>query len=122
MRDVGRVEDTFAEPTTWNMVDGKESVKLDVRRQSGTNTVQIVNLVRGKLTQIQKTLPAGVDIKIIADKSIFIDASVAALKEHLLYGSLLASLVVSALHTESAVRGHRFPGHSDLDCRDIHAD
>lgn len=94
VRDVGRVEDTFAEPTTWNMVDGKESVKLDVRRQSGTNTVQIVNLVRDKLKQIQKTLPAGVDIKIIADKSIFIDASVAALKEHLLYGSLLASLVV----------------------------
>jgi HAE1 family hydrophobic/amphiphilic exporter-1 len=94
VRDVGRVEDTFAEPTTWNMVDGKESVKLDVRRQSGTNTVQIVHLVRDKLEQIQKTLPPGVDIKIIADKSIFIDASVAALKEHLLYGSLLASLVV----------------------------
>jgi len=94
VRDVGRVEDTFAEPTTWNMVDGKESVKLDVRRQSGTNTVQIVHLVRDKLEQIQKTLPVGVDIKVIADKSIFIDASVAALKEHLLYGSLLASLVV----------------------------
>ena len=94
VRDVGRVEDTFAEPTTWNMVDGKESVKLDVRRQSGTNTVQIVHLVRDKLAQIQKTLPVGVDIKVIADKSIFIDASVAALKEHLLYGSLLASLVV----------------------------
>jgi len=94
VRDVGRVEDTYAEPTTWNMVDNKQSVKLDVRRQSGTNTVAIVDLVRGKLGQIRKGLPPGVDVKIIADKSIFINASVSALKEHLVYGSLLASLVV----------------------------
>jgi hydrophobic/amphiphilic exporter-1 (mainly G- bacteria), HAE1 family len=94
VRDIGRVEDTYAEPTTWNMVDGKQSVKLDVRRQSGTNTVAIVDLVRGKLDQVRKSLPPGVDVKIIADKSIFINASVEALKEHLLYGSLLASLVV----------------------------
>src|SRR5438094_428454 len=47
-----------------------------------------------KLDQIRKSLPPGVEIKIIADKSIFINASVTALKEHLLYGSLLASLVV----------------------------
>src|SRR5437773_749414 len=39
-------------------------------------------------------MPSGVDTKIIADRSIFINASVAALQEHLLYGSLLASLVV----------------------------
>src|SRR6266571_3917226 len=94
LRDVGRVEDSFAEPNTWNMVEGKEGVRLDVRRQSGMNTVAIVNLVKEKLNQIQRSLPPGVETKIIADRSIFINASVAALEEHLLYGSLLASLVV----------------------------
>jgi HAE1 family hydrophobic/amphiphilic exporter-1 len=94
VRDIGRVEDTFAEPNTWNMVEGKEGVRLDVRRQSGTNTVAIIDLVKEKLDLIRKSLPPGVEVKIIADKSIFINASVAALKEHLLYGSLLASLVV----------------------------
>src|SRR5437879_5146445 len=89
VRDVGRVEDGFAEPNTWNMVDGKEGVRLDVRRQSGTNTVAIIDLVKEKLDQIRKSLPPGVEVKIIADKSIFINASVEALKEHLLYGSLL---------------------------------
>jgi HAE1 family hydrophobic/amphiphilic exporter-1 len=94
VRDIGRVEDTFAEPNTWNMVEGKEGVRLDVRRQSGTNTVAIIDLVKEKLDLIRKSLPPGVEVKIIADKSIFINASVTALKEHLLYGSLLASLVV----------------------------
>src|SRR5437867_8132585 len=94
IHDIGRVEDTFAEPNTWNMVEGKEGVRLDVRRQSGTNTVAIIDVGKEKLKQVRKCLPPGVEVKIIADKSIFINASVNALKEHLLYGSLLASLVV----------------------------
>src|SRR5438128_12602886 len=76
------------------MVEGKEGVSLDVRRQSGTNTVAIIDVVKEKLDQIRKSVRPGVEVKIIADKSIFINASVTALKEHLLYGSLLASLVV----------------------------
>lgn len=92
--DVGRVEDSFAEPRTWNMIEGKQAVSLDVRRQSGTNTVKIIDAVKKKLEQIKKTLPPGLTVKIIRDQSVFINASVASLEEHLLFGSLLASLVV----------------------------
>jgi HAE1 family hydrophobic/amphiphilic exporter-1 len=92
--DVGRVEDSFAEPRTWNMIEGKQAVSLDVRRQSGTNTVKIIDAVKKKLEQITKTLPPGVTLRIIRDQSVFINASVASLEEHLLFGSLLASLVV----------------------------
>ncbi len=94
VRDVGRVEDSFAEPRSWNLLEGKQAVTLDVRRQSGTNTVEIIDTVKKKLQQIQKTLPPGVSIRIIRDQSVFIKASVASLEEHLLFGSLLASLVV----------------------------
>jgi HAE1 family hydrophobic/amphiphilic exporter-1 len=92
--DLGRVEDSFAEPDTWNSIDGKQAVSLDVRRQSGTNTVAIIDSVKQKLEQIRKSLPPGVSIRIIRDQSVFINASVASLQEHLLFGSLLASLVV----------------------------
>ncbi|HEX8090437.1 MAG TPA: efflux RND transporter permease subunit, partial [Blastocatellia bacterium] len=92
--DLGRVEDSFAEPRTWNSIDGKEAVTLDVRRQSGTNTVKIISAVKAKLDQIQKTLPSGITLRVIRDQSVFINASVASLEEHLLFGSLLASLVV----------------------------
>src|SRR5262249_36489124 len=53
INDIGRVEDSFAEPTTWNMLEGKQAVKLDVQRQSGTNTVKIINTVKNKLEQIK---------------------------------------------------------------------
>ena len=94
IRDLGRVEDSFAEPRSWNMLDGRQAVSLDVRRQSGTNTVRIIDAVKGKLAEIQKTLPPGVTLRITRDQSVFINASIASLEEHLLFGSLLASLVV----------------------------
>ncbi len=92
--DLGRVEDSFAEPRSWNLLEGKEGVTLDVRRQSGTNTVEIIDAVKKKLEQVQKMIPPGVTIRIIRDQSVFIKASVTSLEEHLLFGSLLASLVV----------------------------
>jgi len=92
--DLGRVEDSFAEPNTWNSIDGKLAVTLDIRRQSGTNTVKIIDSIKAKVAQIQNTLPSGVTIHVIRDQSVFINASVASLQEHLLFGSLLASLVV----------------------------
>ena len=94
VNDVGRVEDSFAEPRTWNSIEGKQAVSLDVRRQSGTNTVKIIDAVKKRLDQLKQNLPAGVTVRIIRDQSVFINASVASLEEHLLFGSLLASLVV----------------------------
>lgn len=94
VNDLGRVEDSFAEPNTWNMLDGKMAVSLDVRRQSGTNTVKIINSVKDRIEQIKKGLPPGFSIRIIRDQSTFINASIASLEEHLLFGSVLAALVV----------------------------
>ena len=94
VRDLGRVEDGFAEPRSWNVLDGKQAVTLDVRRQSGTNTVRIIDAVKQRLEAVRPTLPPGVALRIIRDQSVFIEASIASLEEHLLFGSLLASLVV----------------------------
>jgi HAE1 family hydrophobic/amphiphilic exporter-1 len=94
IKDIGRAEDSYAEPTTWNMLHGKEAVVLDVRRQTGTNTLQVIEAVKAKIQDLKKTLPAGTTVEYIRDNSRFIKASIASLEEHLLFGSLLASLVV----------------------------
>ena len=59
MSDLGRVEDSFAEPRSWNMLDGQQAVSLEVRRQSGTNTVRIIDTVKREIARIEKTLPPG---------------------------------------------------------------
>jgi len=99
INDIGRVEDSFEEPRTWTVIKdrnglNKQGVLLEVRRQSGTNTVKIIEEVKRKLGQIEKTLPPGFNLSILRDQSVFIKASVKSLEEHLLLGSLLASLIV----------------------------
>ncbi len=99
VNDLGRVEDSYPEEITWYYLQrkegpGQEAVIVDVRRQSGTNTVQVIHEVKRELERLQRQLPPGVKVEIIRDNSRFIEASVLALEEHLLFGSLLASLVV----------------------------
>ena len=94
VRDVGRVEDSYPDATSWNLLHGKEAVVLNLQRQSGTNTLEVINSAKEKLDQVKRTLPPGIKIEIIRDNSRFIKASVASLEEHLFFGSLLASLVV----------------------------
>ena len=94
LRDVAVVEDTTREARTSALFDGKRTVVMDVRRQSGQNTVQVVEAVRAKLEQIRRTLPQEVKITVTRDDSQFIRASIASLEEHLLLGSLFASLVI----------------------------
>lgn len=92
--DLGHVEDIFAEPRSFARLDGKPAVTLQIRRQAGTNTVKVVDALREKLDKLRPTLPNDLTINVISDQSQFIRASIAALQEHLLLGSLLASLII----------------------------
>src|SRR5262249_34302206 len=56
--------------------------------------IRVVEAVKQKLNAIRSTLPRGVTITLNSDDSRFIYASISSLEEHLLWGSLLASLVV----------------------------
>jgi len=94
LKDVGRVEDSYPENTSWNWVHGKEAVVLSVQRQFGANTLDVIALVKSKLHELEATLPPGTFVEIIRDNSTFIKASITSLEEHLLFGSVLASLVV----------------------------
>ncbi|HKC89550.1 MAG TPA: efflux RND transporter permease subunit [Blastocatellia bacterium] len=94
LRDIGKVEDDVQEPRTFASIERKPAVLLDIRRQSGTNTVKIIDAIRAKLKDIEKELPRGFAMRVTRDQSVFIRASIDSLEEHLLLGSLLASLVV----------------------------
>jgi HAE1 family hydrophobic/amphiphilic exporter-1 len=92
--DIGYVEDGIEEPRTLARLDGSEAIILEVRKQSGNNTVQVVDNVKERLGEIEKLLPSDFNIKIIRDQSLFIKGSFEAIKEHLILGGFLAALVV----------------------------
>src|SRR5262249_5446131 len=92
--DVGYVEDGVEEPRTLARLDGNEAVVLEVRKQSGTNTLQVVNTVKDRMKDIERLLPPDFKLQVIRDQSIFIKGSFEAIKEHLIMGGILAALVV----------------------------
>ncbi len=94
IRDVATVEDGMADATTRANVSGKPTVLLAIRRQSGVNTVQMVDAVRDRLADIKAVTPPGYEVVVVRDLSDFIRASIDTVAEHLVLGSILAALVV----------------------------
>ena len=99
IRDVAQVEDGAQELRTWSALfrkdaAGQEVVSVQVLRQSGTNTVRVADEVKNKVEELRTQLPPGVQLQVVHDISDFIRASVHSLIEHLILGSILASLIV----------------------------
>lgn len=92
--DVATVEDGMADPTSLANVDGRSAVVMPVRRQSGTNAVEVVNEVKRRLEELKATMPPGYEIRIVRNQAEFIEASIRSVEEHLVLGSILAALVV----------------------------
>jgi len=92
--DIGYAEDATERPTQAVWLDGTQAVILDIKRAMGENTVAVIEGVRQKLASVERALPAAVHVTVTRDDSKFIYASVAALEEHLLWGSLFAAVVV----------------------------
>ncbi|MBK6692198.1 MAG: efflux RND transporter permease subunit [Myxococcales bacterium] len=92
--DVARVEDGQEELTSVASYDGERTVVLQVRKQSGTNTVATVDAVTKRLDEVRRTLPAGMKLEVIRDNSASIRTGLAAVEEHLVLGALLAAMVV----------------------------
>jgi HAE1 family hydrophobic/amphiphilic exporter-1 len=94
LRDVARVEDGMADPATEASVNGDATVLLQIRKQSGTNTVEVADNVKQRLADLQPILPAGYSMRIVRDEARYIEASIGAVQEHLVVGSILAAIVV----------------------------
>src|SRR5438067_5539797 len=67
---------------------------MNVRKQSGTNTIEVVERLKARLDEVRKDLPKGWKMQIVRDQSDYILAAVNAVKEHLILGSLFAALIV----------------------------
>jgi hydrophobic/amphiphilic exporter-1 (mainly G- bacteria), HAE1 family len=94
LRDVGRVEDGTKEQRSFSRLNGVPTVTLDIRRQSGANTVEVIKGLKDALPRVTSQLPADVQVEIIRDQSRYIEAALHEIQVHLVLGSILASLVV----------------------------
>ncbi len=96
IRDIGHVEDGTKEQRSLARLNGVPTVTLEIRRQSGSNTVEVIKNVKRELEKANTQLPSDVKLEVIRDQSRYIDAALHEINTHLVLGSLLACLVVLA--------------------------
>jgi len=94
LRDIGHVEDGTKEQRSFSRLNGVPTVTLDIRRQSGANTVEVIDGIKSVLPRVESQLPQDVKLEVIRDQSRYIEAALHEIQTHLVLGSILASLVV----------------------------
>ena len=94
VRDVATVVDGEEEAESAASIDGKPAVVLSIRKQSGENSVAVVDALRARLKELEPTLPVGDKLRVIRDNTETTRTSVDAVREHLVLGAILAAVVV----------------------------
>lgn len=95
VKDLAEVLDISKEPTILARVNGRNSVGLSIKKQSGANTVEVCHLINQKLTELETT-NKGYKLKfeVPFDSSIFTKKATDSVKDDLLFAIILVSLVM----------------------------
>lgn len=92
--DIGRAEEGGVDANSAITLDGTQSIAIGIRKQSGYNTVAVINNVKQRMATIIPTLPSDMKIAVIRDQSEFIENSLHAIEEHLVLGGICAAVIV----------------------------
>jgi HAE1 family hydrophobic/amphiphilic exporter-1 len=94
LKDIATVADSVEEPRSLASLNGTNSVTLVVRKQSGCNTVKLIDGVKHRLDELRAILPPDLKLTVIRDQSVFINRSLDEVSFHLMLGAVLVALTV----------------------------
>jgi len=92
--EVAEVRDGVEEPRSLALVEGEPAVALNVLKQTGANTVGVVDGVKREMASLGRDLPPEVTVDVVRDASLFIRESIADVQQTLVLGGLLTVLIV----------------------------
>src|SRR6202023_2892107 len=75
-------------------VNADRAIVLNIQRQPGTNIISVVDTVQALLPQIEASLPQGIDVRVITDRTTTIRASVKDVEFELVLTTVLVVLVI----------------------------
>ena len=94
LKDIARLVDGTEERAQKTFTDGQNGAMIIIQKQTGGNSVEIINSIYEKLPELQKRLPSDVKIGVIMDSSENIMMTVKALGETIAYALIFVMLVV----------------------------
>ena len=95
LKDIATVKDTVKEKTSISRYMGADNVSLVVRKQSNTNTLNVVKGIKREIAKLLKDkLPKGVKIQMTYDQSVFIQSAIGNVRDAGIQGGILAFIVL----------------------------
>jgi HAE1 family hydrophobic/amphiphilic exporter-1 len=94
LKDIATVSDAMSDAKSYASYNGVEGVMLEVQKISGTNTIDIVQKVKDAVPGLEKLAGERYEVKVLNDTSPFIINSLEQVKFDLIYGSLLAVIII----------------------------
>jgi len=94
LSDLGEISDGTKEVRTLARLNGKPAVVLQIQRQSGENTVRVIQAIKDRLVRCREALPDDVEVTVLQDQSRYILSALHEIEGHLVSGSILACLTV----------------------------
>ncbi len=93
MRDIADVRDTTEDRRSFMRINGVNGIRMQVTKQSGTNTIQIAEGVKHEVERINAEID-GVHLQVLDDQSRFIDRAIHSVQEHAMIGGLLVIAII----------------------------
>lgn len=93
LRDVARIEDGLTDQRRLTHVSGKRGLSIGIRKQKGGNAVAVGEAVRQEVEKLAKELPAGHQLQVVFDSTVFIREAVEETEFTLVLAGLLTGLV-----------------------------
>jgi len=94
LKDVASIEDGYYEEDREISIDGKRAMFIILQKQSGANTVDVVDKVTAKIEELQQRLPQDMKMEVLYDNGKFIRNSVNSLSSTIISGGIFVVLVV----------------------------
>jgi hydrophobic/amphiphilic exporter-1 (mainly G- bacteria), HAE1 family len=93
LKDIAEVSDTTEDRRSFMRINGTPGIRMQVTKQSGTNTIQIAEGVRQEIEKINKEVQ-GLKLNVLDDQSRFIQRAIGSVQEHAMIGGLLVILII----------------------------
>src|SRR6201988_3795755 len=92
--DVAWVRDGFPPQTNIVRVNGQRSSLITVQKNGNTSTLNIIAGIKALLPQIKETVPATLDIKPLADQSVFVKSAIQGVVTEACIAACLTGLMI----------------------------
>jgi HAE1 family hydrophobic/amphiphilic exporter-1 len=93
LKDVAVILDSIKEREGITRLNGKESIGILVRKESGANTVKVTQSAREVLEEIQKE-NTGIEILVVSEQAKYIENAISSVLNSIILGGILAFLVL----------------------------